>query len=180
MNKAGRRYVRVNFLVSCKEAMLAFLRNDPLRLAGATAFFTTFALPPIMVILIQTLGLVFDHRTIRQQLFGNLSSYLGDESVAQLINVLGAFRRLAQDRWATILGFIFLVFVATTLFKVIKNSLNQLWNVRNSGKKKLKRTVVDRLHGILLIVATGILFMIGIMAEAARAFLGKYIFDFSP
>jgi uncharacterized BrkB/YihY/UPF0761 family membrane protein len=42
-----------------KDALAELLKNDPLRLAGATAFFTTFALPPILVILIQALGIFF-------------------------------------------------------------------------------------------------------------------------
>ena len=33
--------------------------NDPLRLGAATAFFTSFALPPILIILVQLLGSVY-------------------------------------------------------------------------------------------------------------------------
>ena len=36
-----------------KDALKLFLENDPLKMAGATAFFTMFALPPILIILVQ-------------------------------------------------------------------------------------------------------------------------------
>ncbi|HEX8677422.1 MAG TPA: hypothetical protein VF700_09395, partial [Segetibacter sp.] len=42
-----------------------FQRNEPLRLAGATAFFTTFALPPILIILVQIIGAVFKIKNLR-------------------------------------------------------------------------------------------------------------------
>ena len=43
--------------------------NDPLRLAAATAFFTTFALPAILVIFIQVFGLVIDPQILSDHLF---------------------------------------------------------------------------------------------------------------
>src|SRR3954466_13926113 len=102
-----------------KNAMTELLKNDPLRMAGATAFFTTFALPPILVIMIQSLKLVLDPEKIRDRLFNSLSGIIGKEAVDQLTDVLMALRKIAQNWWIIIGGFIFLCFVATTLFKVI-------------------------------------------------------------
>jgi hypothetical protein len=93
-------------------------------MAGATAFFTTFALPPILVILIQVLKLVLDPKLVRNELFNSLSSIIGEESVEPIRNILRALRGLAQNWWIIIGGFIFLLFVATTLFRVIKSSVN--------------------------------------------------------
>src|SRR3954471_10807338 len=101
--------------------MKELLKNDPLRMAGATAFFTTFALPPILVILIQVLKLLFDPQRIRNELFTHLENIIGTQSVQQVVDVLQALREMAQNWWITGLGFLFLVFVATTLFKVIRN-----------------------------------------------------------
>lgn len=149
-------------------------------MAGATAFFTTFALPPILVILIQALGLIYDPRKISRQLFKNLGEIIGPEGVRQIINTLIAFRDLAQNWWITIGGFLFLVFVATTLFKVIKSSLNQLWKIRSFGKRRVKDVLRSRFYAILVIILAGVLFAIGLAMEGAQAFLGKYISGFSP
>src|SRR6478672_5716643 len=100
-----------------KKSLKELLKNDPLRMAGATAFFTTFALPPILVILIQSLKLFINGHTIRVELFKSLSAIVGPETVRQTVDVLQGLRRLAQNWYITIGGFIFLLFVATTLFK---------------------------------------------------------------
>lgn len=149
-------------------------------MAGATAFFTTFALPPILVILIQSLKLFFDARTIRVELFKSLADIVGPETVKQLVDILQGLRKLAENWYITIAGFIFLLFVATTLFKVIKSSLNQLWRVRPQKKLGVLKSLQGRFQSLLVILLAGVLFVMGILAEGVRAVIGNYIFEFSP
>jgi len=156
------------------------LKNDPLRLAGATAFFTTFALPPILVILIQTLKLFLDPRTIRTELFQNLTEIIGPEAVRQVREVLRSLQKLAESWYITIGGFLFLLFVATTLFKVIKSSINQLWRIRPQPELDKLRDVRTRVQSLLVILVAGVLFVVGIMAEGVRTIIGNYLLEFSP
>ncbi len=149
-------------------------------MAGATAFFTTFALPPILVILIQSLKLFLDARTIRVELFKSLSAIVGPETVHQTVDVLQGLRKLAQNWYITIGGFIFLLFVATTLFKVIKSSVNELWRIRPQRKQGVWKSLQGRVQSLLVILLAGVLFVIGLLSEGARAFIGNYIFEFSP
>ena len=163
-----------------RKALDELLKNDPLRMAGATAFFTTFALPPIMVIFIQLFKLVLEPRLIRAELFESLSEIVGNEAVRQLAGVLEAFRRLAQNWYITIAGFIFLIFVATTLFSVIKRSINQVWKIKPDHEKGILKRMRTRFHSALVILIAGILFMIGVLIEGTQAVVGKYIYAISP
>jgi membrane protein len=163
-----------------EESMKELLKNDPLRMAGATAFFTTFALPPILVILIQIFRLIIDPVIVRTKLFESLSGIVGPETVEQITGVLGALRKLAQNGYVTIVGFIFLLFVATTLFKIIKNSINQVWKIRPLQKQGIGKMVRTRVQSVFVIILAGILFMIGLVAETIQATIGNYIFEFSP
>ncbi len=179
----GLQLIKKNFLFGIslfRNAFSELMLNDPLRMAGATAFFTTFALPPILVILIQILKLFVGPRSIRGQLFRTLSEMLGPEAVRQVVDVLTAFRRIADNWYITIGGFIFLLFVATTLFAVIKNSINQVWKIRPVKKRGVIRKLRSRMQAVIVIIIAGILFMLGLMAEAMQAFIGRYIFEFSP
>ena len=161
-------------------ALRELRKNDPLRMAGATAFFTTFALPPILAILIQALGLVFDPRTIRIQLVKKLTSIVGKDSVLQLTGTLRGFRGIAHNVVLATTGFIFLLFVATTLFTVIKDSLNQVWKIRVLVKRSIWYSVGNRLRSVLIILIAGVLFMIGLLTEGIQAILGKYIDEIRP
>ena len=170
----------MSFGTLLKRSFIELSQNDPLRMAGATAFFTTFALPPILIIITQVLGLVFNPNNISRQLFATLSGIVGPQSVQQIIDTLMAFRQLAQNWLITIGGFLFLVFVATTLFKIIKSSINQIWKIKVFEKRGVLKSLSSRVKSVLVIVVAGVLFVIGLVAEAAQAYLGKYIFELSP
>lgn len=164
------------FMDSLKE----LLKNDPLRMAGATAFFTTFALPPILVILIQVFRLIVDPQMVRVELFKTLSEIVGPEAVRQLVDVLIAFRGLAANWYITLAGFIFLLFIATTLFKIIRSSINQIWKIREMPKQGVIKNLRARFQSIMVILVAGVLFMLGIIAETIRVFIGDYISEYSP
>jgi membrane protein len=180
MAKSKKPVFPANFFRLLKGALAELLKNDPLRLAGATAFFTTFALPPILVILIQTLGLFFSTEKARQQLFTRLSAIVGKETVIQIVETLTAFRQLAQNNYIIVFGFLFLLFVATTLFRVIKSSLNQVWKIKITHRSRIGGTLTDRLKAVLVIMVAGLLFAFGLFTEGLQVILGKYIFEYSP
>jgi membrane protein len=156
-----------------------FGQNDPLRLAGATAFFTTFALPAILFIILQITRLVFTRQRSDNELFDKLTKYVGKQSATHLVNVLDAFERVAENPTAIILGFIFLLFVATTLFKVIKNSLNEIWDIRVVKKKSLKLTLWKRLRELIVILSAGVLFLLSLFLEGVRTLVNPEVLETS-
>lgn len=162
------------------KAYRLLLKNDPLRLAGATAFFTSFALPPILLLLIQLLSLLFNRKAVSQELFTELGSILGDDGVRQLVETLRGFRGLAINWPMAIAGFFFLLFVATTLFRVIQSSLNQLWMIQKTGDKRFKMAMVTRLKSTGLIIFTGLLFMASLAAGSLKLVFGNFLDDKIP
>jgi membrane protein len=132
-------------------------------------------LPAILVIFIQLFGLVIDPETLSDHLFHHLSMIVGEPSVQQIKGTLRGFRVLASNWVFTIGGFIFLVFVATTLFKVIRHSLNQLWNIKVHPHGGVGFNMVGRLISMAVIILAGLLFLLGLMAEAVQALLLGYI-----
>jgi len=61
-----RRRIFTDTLLLLRRAARELVANDPLRLGAATAFFTTFALPPILIILIQVMGSLYSASTVRR------------------------------------------------------------------------------------------------------------------
>src|SRR3982751_3650038 len=101
------------FFLTLKNAFKIFQLNDPLRLAGATAFFTNFALPPILIILIRLFGMFTDRRTLVSNIFNRLNNILDDKSIAQIRLTLRNIRGIDQKWYVTLFSFVFLLFVAT-------------------------------------------------------------------
>lgn len=170
----------INLVKQLRKAFKLLVSNDPMRLAGATAFFTTFALPPILLILIQLLSIIFERRKISRQLFQQLGDIVGKESVTQLIRTLRGFRGLADNLPLAIAGFIFLLFVATTLFKVLQSSINQIWMIRRTGVQKFRMAYRSRVKSTLVIILSGLLFITTLFAESIKLLFGNYINELLP
>jgi membrane protein len=165
----------VTLLKLLRAAYREFKKNDPLRMAAATAFFTTFALPAILIILIQVFGIIMGRRTIGQRLLLGLSDVLGQNAVFELRSTLRSVRLLAQSWYIAVGGFIFLLFVSTTLFKVIKDSLNQLWDIRLKEHAGFMLQLKQRAKSFVAILFAGLLFLTVLLAEGLIALLPSNI-----
>jgi membrane protein len=163
-----------------RDTFREFQQNDPLRMAAATSFFTSFALPPILIILIQLLGLFGDQHTIRRGLFEQLSRATDKNIVLQIRLILKNVNLLSLNPGMKTAGFVFLLFVATTLFEVIKNSMNQLWQIRQRRHRGLLFLLLYRAKSVGIIVLAGILFSAALLGDtrgwALREWGGGFIY----
>jgi membrane protein len=150
-------------------------QNDPLRMAGATAFFTTFALPPILIILFQIFSLFLTGGKGGTEMMEILSATLGNEGAAQIRRTASGFRKLAENWYIATGGFIFLLFVATTLFTVIKNSLNDIWKIKVKDKPGILFNLWLRTRSLAVILITGLLFIAGIFIDGFEVLAGEHI-----
>ena len=163
---------------SIRDAVALFRKNDPLRMAGATAFFTTFALPPIIFIVAQLFGLFIDRRVIGRGLIDRVSNTLGKEGADQVNRVIKNIRGLTDNWYIIILGFLFLIFVATTLFSVIVHSLNQIWQIGVKESPGVFFRLKSRLRSFAVIMLIGILFFADLLFDSLGTLARHYIDGF--
>lgn len=157
-----------------KDSFNRLQRNDPLRIAGATAFFTSFALPPIMVLLFHFFSIFFDKKLVGYELREVLTAALGKAGAEQMRNTARGLRNLAQNWYMAVLGILFLIFVATTLFKVIRNTFNDIWNIRPERAGFFYDLSV-RGRSLIIILVAAILFIAAEMIDVIRVVAEKYI-----
>lgn len=142
-------------------------------MAGATAFFTTFALPPIVFIIARLFGFFFTPKMVGRGLIENLSHNLGREGAQQVRGVITSIRGFNQSWYVIVPGFLFLIFVATTLFVVINNSFNQIWKI-TPEKSSVKLSLLTRVRSFLLILFVGLLFFANLLLKSVEVIGGKY------
>ena len=164
---------------SLHSAVALFRKNDPLRMAGATAFFTTFALPPIVFILAQLFGLFMDRRIVGRGLLERISNTLGKDGAEQVRQVIRSIRGFSNSWYVLVFGFIFLVFVATTLFAIIKNSINQIWQIGVKERPGLLFSLSMRMRSFVVIMLIGILFFADLLFDSLGTMARNYIHEIS-
>ncbi len=154
-------------------------QNDPLRLGAATAFFTSFALPPILIILVQLLSSLYPSSIVRLMLLGKVSNLVGAPAAGLVSQIVMNVADPRRSRLVSIVGFAFLLFVATTLFTVIQHSLNQLWQIRpRRGAGKVSQAVRERVRSGGVLLATALLSLLAFGADSALDLFAESIRDF--
>ncbi|MFC5283985.1 YihY/virulence factor BrkB family protein [Pedobacter alpinus] len=152
-----------------------FSDNDPLRIAAATAFFGTFAIPAILVVILQIFGIFFNRRQFGISIITKLQSIIGEAGAQEIRHFLRNMLSLGNNWFFTILMFIFLIFVSTTLFVIIRNSINQLWFIRLKENLGFYFNFKQRLKSLLIISAGGFLLLMTFIFEGIRLYLTKMI-----
>ena len=153
--------------------------NDPLRLGAATAFFTSFALPPILIILIQLLSSLYPSSIVRLMLLSKISNTVGASGAGLVAQIVMNVADPVRSRLVTWAGFVFLLFVATTLFTIIQHSLNQLWQIRSKrGTGKFAQALGERMRSGGILLATAGLTLLAFGTDAALSLFAESIRDF--
>jgi membrane protein len=178
-NKAKGSELTLLF-ISFRRSFTLLGKNDPMRMAGATAFFTTFALPPIVFILSQLFGLFIGRGNVGRGLIENISNTLGKEGAEQVRQVVRTIRGFDDSWYVIVFGFLFLVFVATTLFTEIKNSLDQLWKISVKEHPGFLFVLTARARSFAVILLVGILFFADIFLQSLEVIAGNYVNEIWP
>lgn len=155
-------------------------QKQPLLLASATAFFTLFSAAPIIIIILNISSLYLQHDVISSEMYQRIQGVFGTGTADQLRDIVDNFRKQASSPWITVAGSVFLAFVATTLLHVVRQALNQIWNIRIKKTRKIKHNLKNRISSFILIVIGGALFSASMFTDAAVALLGKYLDQIVP
>ena len=164
-------------LLFLKQAFTNLQANDPIRMAAATAFFAFFALPPIIILLSSVFSQLFNirYQRISGQLFDELADLFGSKSASQLEDISHRLQLPKPDFPLTALSVILLLVASTTLFSILKNSLNQLWNIKPKSGRNLLHILTDKLVALAIIFGSGLLFSLSLLLEQFIAQLSSQL-----
>ncbi len=150
-----------------------FKLNDPMRLAASTAFFATFAIPAILVVILQIFGFFLNKRKFGGNVIKKLSDLIGQDSATEIRHILVNMLKIGETWFIALLVFLFLIFVSTTLFVIIRNSINQLWNIRIREHPGIYFHLRQRLRSFGIISFGGFLMLLVFVLEGIRFFIEK-------
>jgi membrane protein len=156
-------------------ALAHFKANDPIRMAAATAFFSFFALPAIVIILSRLYGGLFDQhdQQVSLQLFDQLAQLLGNRSASELREISQHLQQRRSSPFLTGFSVVILLMASTTLFAIIKNSLNQLWQVKLVADRRWWYIFLDKAVAFGIILFTGVLVIISLALTPILSTVGK-------
>lgn len=177
--KKGRRlpgFVRLALLAAKKWSADAIPRRG-----AALAYYSLFAIGPILVIAIAVAGMAFGEEAARGQIVAQMEGMVGRDGAQAIQTVLQNVNREGAGLPVTIGGIVTLLIAATGAFLELQAALNAIWRVEAKKKEKLKfaamlwQLVWKRLRSLGLVVSLGFLLMVSLAASAALAALGGWM-----
>lgn len=158
-----------------KRALGLLERNDPLILCSSTAFFATFSLSPIIILLVNLFSIYFTSDKIGYQMFKAVGSTFGRETARDIEKIVGNFMELESGWLITLGSSLFFIFVATTLLTVVKKAIHKLWRIRSKPEWHLRYVGWERGTAILLIFYSGVLLLLSILVDTGLAVSRDYL-----
>ncbi len=160
-----------------------YKKDNPIRLAGTTAYFIIFAIAPILIIIISVLGLIIEEKTISSKIYNEINAMIGEEGTGFIKNIVENFQNTDRNFIGTIVGIAVFLIASTTFFSVLQSSLNFIWRIRAKPKHNILKALKDRLLSFGLILSLGFIMLISLIIDAAlsflREFLNNYIEDYT-
>jgi membrane protein len=173
--------VRLRLIIGLfRRAAWAWWEDNALRLGASLAYYTLFAIAPVLLVAIAIAGLAFGPEAVRGEIVGQLDALVGRDGAAAVQSMLeGASRR--QSGWlATIIGSITFVFAATGAFLELQTVLNTIWRVKPNPNANFTAFVRDRVRSFGLVLAIGFLLLVSLALSAALAAASAWINRYAP
>jgi membrane protein len=157
-----------------------FQRHNAQWLAAALAYFTAFAIAPLIIVLVEIAGLILGNN---QQAYNEIFSYLKRDAGAGASAVEAIVKAtMSQPRAgvvAQIVGWAIFVIAAIGLFNALQFALNTIWDVK-SKRTGIWQAIRSRWTAFLGILGIAALLFISIMLNTVLTVLAGAMSNIGP
>ncbi|MGV3485077.1 MAG: YihY/virulence factor BrkB family protein [Planctomycetaceae bacterium] len=168
-----------------KQVFSEFSGDRCTTLAAALAYYTVFALPPLLYLLltILTFGLsvAYDseqadrkaHKVIERQ----AAQLLGNQAASEEIsNILESDKQSGGKWWKTLISFAGILIGATGVVAALQDSLNRVWGVKPDPETTgVKDVIAKRLLSFAMILGLGFVLLVSLILSSLLSGAGEKI-----
>lgn len=154
------------------------------RMAAAAALFVLISFAPLLVGAIGVAGLVVGPEVAEAQVLQEVERLLGEGRAQGLRRAVESAAEPSASAWAAILSLAALFWSGSRLFFELERDLDEIWGQpvrqRQPGLRALFRTLRKRLTAMALVLGTGLLLMVAILARAVFTTFGARVSALLP
>jgi membrane protein len=145
------------------------------KLAAALAYYSCFALPPLLVIAIAVAGLVFGREAAMGQVVGQIQGMVGRDNAQTIQDILVRVAEFKPGVVGTLIGVLALLFGASGVFGELQDSLNIIWKVEKKKGRGVVGKIKDRFFSLTMVFGLGFLLLVSLVLSAGLAALSDWI-----
>ncbi|WP_158797764.1 YihY/virulence factor BrkB family protein [Pedobacter sp. L105] len=151
-----------------------FIEDRIMKLSAALAYYTIFALTPLIIIIISAASIFFGNKiNPGTELFSQISDMVGTDAAKQLQGFVQNANLSGKSTFGLIIGVVTLIVGATAIFIEIQDSINMIWKVKAIPKQGWVKMITNRLLSFSLIVSMGFLLLVSLVINSVVISLGS-------
>ncbi len=149
-------------------------------LGASIAFYSIFALAPLLVVAIAVAGLAFGPDAVRGRVVEELGGLLGDTAAKAIEAMIASAWRPGQGTFAGIVGVITLLIAASGVLVELKRALNVMLDHVALPRSFLSAFVRARLTAFAMVLGVGFLTIVSLLLSTAVAAIASYVPTYFP
>lgn len=158
-----------------RQSFVSWFRDDAPSMGAAIAFYTLFAIAPILLIVIWVAGEFIRPEIVQRDILAQLRDILGDAGAEAVRELLGSAKYSGRSVFSTAVGVVALFVGATSVFAELQNALHRIWRTPPRGVVEgLWQVLRARLLSCGLVLGIGFLLLVSLVASAAFEGLGSW------
>jgi membrane protein len=155
-----------------KNSANGFLDDKLMKLSGALSFYMIFSMGPLLLIVITMCSVFFGRDAVQGKVYNQLEQFIGHDTALQLQSIIAHAGISGKSTLATIIGIIFLVVGASSVFAEMQDSINMIWGIKPNPKSGWITFLKNRLLSFSIIISLGFLLLVSLGVSAIIAALG--------
>ena len=142
----------------------AWKEDKASRLAAGLAYYTIFALAPMLLVILSVIGLFIDQAVVGNLLTQQVSQLLGESGSAFFEAVVEvALQPKENNLLATIIGLVVALLGATGIFIHLKDAINTVWGIEKKRFDGLVGLVKVRAISLTAILVVGFVLLVSLL-----------------
>lgn len=158
-----------------KETFTSWDEDRAPRLAAALAYYTIFALAPLLIIAIAVAAMFFDEAQVRQNMLSEVGNMIGQNGRQAIEAMIEGARQPTTGLIATVIGVVTLLVAAGGLFNQLQDALNTIWGVQPKPGRGIWGIIKDRPLSFGMVIATGGVLLASLIISTALSAAGKLL-----
>jgi membrane protein len=165
---------------SLKKAFKGFGDHKVTKLSASLAYFTTFSIGPLLIVIIFIAGRVFGDEAAQGTVFNQIKGFIGPNGAEQIQTIIKNAAINGKNGVAAVIGILTLLIGATTVFGEMQDSINSIWGVKAKPKAGIMKLVMTRLLSFGMIASLGFLLLVSLAVTAVVESIGGRLKEAFP
>jgi len=165
---------------SLKESFTGFSDHKVTKLSASLAYYTTFSLGPLMIVIIFIAGKFLGEDAVQGGIYTQMKSFIGPNAAEQIQTIIKNAAISGKSGIAAVIGVITLLIGATSVFGEIQDSINSIWGVKAKPKAGIMKLVMTRLLSFGMIASLGFLLLVSLAVTAVVEVIGNRLKEAFP